>query len=192
MSPYACPLHYANTLGTKLPNSINVVGGPASGVFTGTNSRNNPATTGVAHKVLLIMTDGVNEDLTGNNQSSTWDTQVQTLATALKPGATSSAADDVEIYTVNFTCPVISGAQTVYPDATYCMSKIASDGSAGAYGCPASTKPAARSTVDDVLIAVSSSKAGSCDHYFPLKKGDPLPDLFVKLAGSISRGQLTQ
>jgi Flp pilus assembly protein TadG len=189
---YACPLGYANTLGTKLPNAVNVVGGPSSGVFTGTGSRNNPATTGIAHKVLIIMTDGQDEDLTGNNLNSTWDSQVQTLATALKPGATSASADDIEIYTVNFTCPKNGGTQTVYPDSNYCMSKIASDGSSGSYGCPAATQPTSRSTVDDILIAVSSSKAGSCDHYLPLKKGDPLPDLFVKLAGSISRGQLTQ
>jgi hypothetical protein len=197
MSGWACPLRYINSIGTKLPNGVNVVGGPASGVFQGPNARNNAATTGIAHKVLIIMTDGQNEDFVSGNHSleSTWDSQVQSLATTLKPGKVSTdPADDIEIYTVDFTCPVYSGSQTVYPDSNFCMSKIASDGSSGNYACPASTlpTPANISPVDQILINVSSSKTSTCDHYFPMKKGDPLPDLFVKLAGSISRGQLTQ
>jgi Flp pilus assembly protein TadG len=192
MATYACPLRYATTLGTRLPAAIYAVGGPTSGVFTGPNSRNNPATTGIAHKVLILMTDGVNEDLTGNGQNAAWDTEFGNAAAALKPGATANPADDIEIYTINFTCPVISGTQTVYPDALYCMSRVASDGAiGGTYGCPSATIPAT-SPVDDLLIAASSSKPGTCDHYFPLKKGDSLPNLFVRLAGSISRGQLTQ
>jgi hypothetical protein len=170
-----------------------VVGGAASGVFQGATARNNAATTGIAHKVLIIMTDGQNDDFTGQGQEPTWDSQVQSLANSLKPGKSATdSADDIEIYTVNFTCPVSGGSQTVYPDSNYCMSRIASDGSSGNYGCPAQTVPATASPIDNILINVSSSKAGTCDHYFPLKKGDPLPDLFVKLAGTISRGQLTQ
>ncbi len=195
ITSYACGLKYSTTYGTKLPNSINVVGGPTSGVFQGVNGRNNPTTTGIAHKVLILMTDGVDEDVSTANAESTWDSQLQTLATALKPGALSTTAlDDVEIYTVNFTCPQnpSTHVQTTYPDATYCMSQIASDGGSGTYGCPAASKPVARSAVDDLLINVSSSKAGSCDHYYPLKKGERLPDLFVRLAGAIARGQLTQ
>jgi Flp pilus assembly protein TadG len=195
MLTYACPLKYATTYGTKLPNGVSAAGGPTSGVFQGANSRNNPATTGVAHKVLIVMTDGRNEDLSTAAQEGTWDTQFRNLATALKPGAsTTTSLDDVEIYTINFTCPTnpSTGVQTVYPDTTYCMSRLASDGSSGNYGCPSSTLPANRSPVDDLLIAASSSTPGTCDHYFPLKKGDQLPELFVRLAGSISRGQLTQ
>ena len=40
---------------------------------------------------------------------------------------------------------------------------------------------------------VSSSPAGTCDHYFPISKTtDSLTGLFQAMAGTISRGQLTQ
>jgi hypothetical protein len=142
--------------------------------------------------VLIIMTDGENQDATGQNRMSQWDTEFLNLANALKPGATSDPADDIEIFTVNFTCP----PGTYYGDSSnLCGSELAyNNGNSAPYPCPSATKPAdsAMSNVDRLLVAASSSTPGSCDHYFPLHKGDPLPDLFLKLAGTISRGALTK
>jgi hypothetical protein len=45
-----------------------------------------------------------------------------------------------------------------------------------------------------LLVSISSSAPGTCDHYYPLSKTETtsLPQLFTALAGTISRGQLTQ
>jgi hypothetical protein len=48
------------------------------------------------------------------------------------------------------------------------------------------------SPVDRLLISVSSSSPGTCDHYIPLSKTQSLPSVFSQLAGTISRGKLTQ
>jgi hypothetical protein len=45
--------------------------------------------------------------------------------------------------------------------------------------------------VDNLLRDASSSTPGTCDHYFALGKGESLPAVFQALAGTISRGQLT-
>ena len=45
------------------------------------------------------------------------------------------------------------------------------------------------SVVDGLLKDISSS-SGTCDHYFPIKKTEDLPQRFRVMAGSIARGRL--
>jgi Flp pilus assembly protein TadG len=201
---YACGLywHSATPGGTRLPNAISVLGidettlAPTSNYAwsTANGGRNDyPSGTGWAHKVLILMTDGKNEDKTGasNSQEAKWDKNFKDLAARLKNGEKPDLAnpqDDVEIYVVNYAC-------TPYDD-NGCYSKLADTnvGNPPNHLCPSATLPstASMSDTDQLLITVSSSSANSCDHYFPLRKTESLPQLFSQLAGTISRGQLTQ
>ena len=52
--------------------------------------------------------------------------------------------------------------------------------------------PGTASAIDTLLRNVSSSSPGTCDHYFPIKKTEDLPQLFRTLASTIARGRLTQ
>jgi Flp pilus assembly protein TadG len=191
---YACPLDFHSPgNGTKLPNAMNVVGSGGSYVFTGPNSRNNiPAGSGWAKKVLIVMTDGEDDDTTGAvpDQAAGWDTQLGTRSDALKlgPDLIAGTQDDVEIYTVNFQCDL----SNVYFSSN-CASALASR-SPGNHLCPgpSATAVPVMSTSDLVLYHASSSTPGTCDHYFPLGKNEDLPTLFRQLAGTISRGALTQ
>jgi Flp pilus assembly protein TadG len=189
---YACPIHFHSPgSGTELPNGIRVVDGtdgPASYPWTLANgARNNsPAGSGWAKKILIMMTDGEDNDGTGQHQESAWDAQVVTAASALQNGLLPlDPSDDVEIYVINFQC----GLGQTYPGG--CTSELASL-PAGAHLCPGPVAPtASMSNTDRVLNGVASSTAGSCDHYFPLRKDEDLPTLFLQLAGTISRGALT-
>jgi Flp pilus assembly protein TadG len=191
---HACPLNFHSPgTGTKLPNAMNVVGSGASYVFTGTNSRNNiPTGSGWAKKVLIVMTDGENDDTTGAdpNQAPGWDTQLASRSAALKlgPDGVAGNQDDVEIYTVNFQCD----AANVYYSGN-CVSALASR-APGNHMCPGPSAAAVplMSNSDQILYNASSSTSGTCDHYFPLRKDEDLPTLFRQLAGTISRGALTQ
>jgi Flp pilus assembly protein TadG len=206
---YACGLywHSATPGGTRLPNSISVLGIDETSLTststyawsTANGGRNDsPAGTGWAHKVLVLMTDGKNEDKTITNTpqdtlNGPWDTLFKNLATRLEKGQNNTAGDqdDVEIYVVNYAC-------TPYNEANGCYSKLAdtdiTSPSPSHHPCPSATLPSASamSDTDRLLIAASSSSPNSCDHYFPLRKTESLPQLFSQLAGTISRGQLTQ
>jgi hypothetical protein len=120
---------------------------------------------------------------------ATYDTNVQSMATALQNGADGlpGTYDDVEIYVVGYFC-------TPYLSNQFCQSTLAD---ASPHGCPGPTWPpaVAPSAIDTLLNSVASSSAGTCDHYFPLSKSEAvttLPALFSALAGRISRGQLTK
>jgi Flp pilus assembly protein TadG len=205
---YACGLywHSATPGGTRLPNSISVLGLSETSPYattatyawsTANGGRNDsPPGTGNAHKVLVLMTDGKNEDktVTSSPKDTTggvWDTLVQNLATRLEKGedGVANTPDDVEIYVVNYAC-------TPYNEANGCYSRLADTdvGNPSHHPCPAAVAPSAgsMSATDSLLIGVSSSSSGSCDHYFPLRKTESLPQLFSQLAGTISRGQLTR
>jgi hypothetical protein len=43
-----------------------------------------------------------------------------------------------------------------------------------------------------MMIGVSSSRPGTCDHYYPLAKTSSLPNVFIAIAGAITRSQLLQ
>jgi Flp pilus assembly protein TadG len=162
---------------------------------TANGGRNDPATVGYARKVLVLMTDGRNTDgpyFCGSWPGSTAsqrNTQALAAANALKlgPDGVAGTLDDVEIYTVGFMC-------APYASGTDCASAISgSTGVTEPYKCPGPTWPTtspAPSYEDTLLRDMSSSKAGTCDHYYPLQKTDDLPQLFRVIAGSIARGKL--
>jgi Flp pilus assembly protein TadG len=158
----------------------------ASYTGTGSNGRTDAATTGVARKILVLMTDGVNESSQIGIPSNytpvldDWDTTTRTAATNLK-------AAGVEIYVVGFYC-----SDGNSPNG-WCSSKLVytdmdSRPCIGGRAWPSSTS--ATSDVDKLLRDVSSSSSGTCDHYFPVRKTEDLPQLFRVVAGSIARGKL--
>jgi hypothetical protein len=203
---------WSGITGTRLPAALNVVNtGSTFGYAwsTANGGRNDPATTGLARKVLVIMTDGFSQaNADGNPYSmtdpSTWDEEAITIANAMKNGPDGNAAttdDNVEIYTVGFFCTPYSNDSG---QSNWCRSKAAATGTvaAGTHPCPAATMPTSSKFsytassvtpgVDDVLNKMASSTTGTCDHYFPISKseGSSLPQLFRVVAGSIARGKL--
>jgi len=192
--------------GTKLPNAFAVVNGTTtSGIggnatvsspipyawSTAQGGRNNASGEGWARKVMLMMTDGVDElwPTTGNPNGAgapaNWDTLANTRADALKlgPDGVAGTFDDVEVYTVGFFCtPYSSGSN-------WCLSKVADTTSP--HACPGSTVPGTATTIDLLLNNIATSSPNTCDHYFPLKKTENMSTLFTYLAGTISRGKLT-
>lgn len=183
----------ANT-GTKLPNGISVANNASYHAWaTANGGRNGAGTDPYARKVLVMMTDGVNEVISNDPQgesASTWNADVVTYANALKPGPDGIAgnSDDVEVYVVGFFCTPYSTSTSGTPER-WCKSKMAD--TAQPHPCPAAVWPtASASSTDTMLKNVSSSSAGSCDRYYPLKKSESLPQLFQKIAGAIARGKL--
>lgn len=172
---------------------------------SGNRSDNTVGGNGYAKKVLIMMTDGDNLVPNGyttsvNGYAATttgWNTAVKDSARTLRAGhdGTVGTQDDVEIYTVNFQCAYTGDT------SSSCTSDLAARGpnnhlcGAGSTSVPNTTDT---STGDEVLMDVSSSKRDgsgnllNCDHYFPLLKNEGLPDLFRQLAGTISRGALTE
>jgi hypothetical protein len=174
-----------------------------SGVVTGTNVRNafdialnksiNPIWNlyetsrggrAESKKFLVIMTDGLNQALPIDDNTA--NTLTTIAANAMKSGpnntvdtpcfqTTTPPCDDVEIYTVGF----FDGNQSNF------------DGPPALCGIGNTAIPANPSTFDSILIAASTSTPGTCDHYFPLKKGQDLPQVFTAIATDILRGQLT-
>jgi hypothetical protein len=136
---------------------------------------------------LIMMTDGEDNDGTGQHQESAWDSAVVTAAGTLAHGPSlSDPSDDVDIYVINFQC----GLGATYNNG--CTSKLADTAVGTNHLCPGTLPNAASmSNTDTVLVGVSSSTVGTCDHYFPLRKDEDLPALFLQLAGTISRGALT-
>ena len=174
--------------GTKLPNAISVLNnGNYFAWSTASGGRSN------ARKILVIMTDGFNEDfnLPGwnvppNETIPNWNNQMTTLGNQLK-------AQGVEIYTVGFFCTPYS-TDTVNRPQKWCKSTLAD--TPQPHPCPDSpTWPPAGITptaIDNQLRDWSSSTAGTCDHYFPLSKQESLPALFQTIAARLMRVRLTQ
>jgi hypothetical protein len=172
--------------GTKLPNGVTVV---ANSWSTANGGRNDPLI-GVARKVLVMITDGQNElwPSTGHpiGSASIWNAEAITQANNLKRGldGVAGTADDVEIYTIGFFCE---------SPGTWCVSEIVNDYDSPPRPCPGPTMPAvANDSVDDILVTMSSSSPGACDRYFPIAKGEDLPEMFRTIAGAITRGRLTR
>jgi Flp pilus assembly protein TadG len=232
--PVDADSHYWNgTTGTNLANSIKIVNGNTTGCYAWatssgscpTNGRNNAATTGLARKVLVIITDGFSQDpadgLPSNYPTYTtiatpvasysapdsWNKEAIDLANQLKKGPDNNINtldDNVEIYVVGFF-PIPYSSSTA--SNNWSRSRAAATGTvaAGTHPCPNAALPASSALtfsyddansvdpgVDELLNKISSSKAGSCDHYFPISKseGASLPQLFRVMAGSIARGRL--
>jgi hypothetical protein len=169
-----------------------------------------------ARRVLIIMTDGQDEawpstlssgqdpqvtndygmpDVNSPLAIPAYDSNFVAMANRLK-AVQPDGSPGVEIYVVGFFCtnnPTTFTAGT-YPPSNFCQSKIAYTPAATPRECPGATYTTGStgSRIDDLLVAVSSSSSG-CDHYFPISKStDSLSALFQAMAGTISRGQLTQ
>jgi len=186
--PTACTPTYT---GTKLPNGINAVSNAGYYAWTTANGgRNDELGEGNARKVLVMMTDGQNEawpSVGPQANTGQWDVDFANRAAQLKlgPDGTAGTPDDVEIYTIGFFC-------TDPPGVGWCQSEVAA--TSAPHPCPGPVWPPSGVTpsdVDNLLRNASSSTPGTCDHYFPLDKEENLPQLFQALAGTISRGQLT-
>ncbi len=211
--PYGCPIAHVPYIapgessnpyytGTKLPNGMTVVSN--SGYYAWDTARGGRA---AAHKTMIMMTDGQDEPWPGSSDpsqwqppyfpqtvlgSSGWDGQVVNLANTLRLGVdgTAGTKDDVEIFVVGYFCTPYQGD---YPPANnFCPSRTADTNQP--HPCPADTLPPAaqRSPVDNLLISISSSTPGTCDHYYPLKKTESLPQLFQQIAGRLSKPRLIQ
>jgi hypothetical protein len=186
--------HWCMATGTKIANAVSVTNeGSYHAWSTANGGRNDPGTTGVARKVLVIMTDGKNESsqlgIPSNYSPSlgNWDTTARNVADSLKlgPDGVAGTWDDVEIYVVGFFCTPYNSS------SSWCLSRLAD--TANPKKCPGNTWPTTSpspTSLDTLLRDMSSSTPGTCDHYFPIKKTEDLPQLFRVMAGSITRGRL--
>ncbi len=170
---YGCPLQAPGGSGTYELSGIQITFGAGWDLWSTAKGGRTEA-----HKVLVLETDGLNNV---TNTTALTVTQANTnsvnAANAIKPGAdgTLGTADDIEIYTVGFFDSGESGLIGTTPP-----------------GCPANSLPAGRTATDNELISMSSSKAGTCDHYYPLAKSASLPAVFNAIANAIKRGTLLQ
>lgn len=171
--------------------------------------------TPAAHRVLVVMTDGTNTiepippgsacTLNSNGDSAepqncaasgrvsfarydpghmSTEADPATInaanAAKLGPDGQQNTADDIEIYTIGFygggESGLTSGSTPLCP-ATVLTPAIQSQ-----------MKPA-----DQLLLSVSSSTSGSCDHYFPVaKSAQGLSSIFSSIAGRIKHAQLVK
>lgn len=208
-----CLVNPGDSLCTDTP----IVSLPGFAWSTANGGRN---TTGnQARRALIIMTDGqdesyptglasnqdplntndyVNPDTGSPRTVKTWDDTFVQLAANLKANPAPDGGQPIDIYVVGFFCTDYNnGVYTsgVYPPTDFCQSKIAYQPQSSR-ACPGNSYTSGSVTgshIDDLLVSVSSSTPGTCDHYFPISKSsDSLSQLFQDLAGQISRGQLTQ
>jgi Flp pilus assembly protein TadG len=163
-----------------------------------------------ARRVQVIMTDGQDEawPTAGGNPAGPdpafpesipgYDANFQTLASHIKANPAPDGGPPVEIFVVGYFCTGPPGVgpssydSTQYPPYDFCQSKLAYTSAPRACPGPSYTFGSTGSPIDDLLVKVSSSTAGTCDHYFPMSKNESLSALFADLAGTISRGKLTQ
>jgi Flp pilus assembly protein TadG len=202
-----CAVMPNDALSPEIPNAISTNGF----AWSTANGARNGSGNAQARRVLVIMTDGQDEawPSTGvapnqtdyafpESPASNYDSTFQTLANHLKASnPDGNGGPGVEIYVVGYFCTDGGSFQSnTYPPNNFCQSQIAYTASPRA--CPgppgAAIPPSSQlSAVDQMLINVSSSSPGTCDHYIPLSKADKtLPTVFTQLAGTISRGRLTQ
>jgi hypothetical protein len=163
---YACPLRAIGGSGSYLRSGLAVLFGtspPWDLWSTGRGGRAN------GRKVLVLESDGINNvpPLTGAQANA----NSVSYASTVKLGAdqVGGTADDVEIYTVGFygggESGLVGGATPL---------------------CPANTLPAGHTSTDDMMIAMSSSTAGTCDHYYPQAKSASLQPIFIAIANAIN------
>jgi Flp pilus assembly protein TadG len=163
-----------------------------------------------ARRVHIIMTDGQDEAwptsyaAPGNPDPAFpesipgYDTNFKTLASNIKANPAPDGGPPVEVFVIGYFCSGPPGVgpnsydPSQYPPSDFCQSKLAYTSPPRACPGPSYTPGATGSPVDDLLVRVSSSTPGSCDHYFPMSKNESLAKLFQNLAGTISRGQLIQ
>jgi hypothetical protein len=174
-NPYRCPFHSVGGSGTYILAGIQVAFNPGVQDLWST-ARGGRVD---AKKAMVIFTDGQTNVTTPDE--TTANSRSVAAANAAKRGADGivGTRDDVEIFVVGL----------------FHGSEAGATGLTGTNppGCPRSTGlPGGRTVTDDMLIGVSSSTAGTCDHYYPLSDRASLPQTFRTIAGALSRGRLTQ
>jgi Flp pilus assembly protein TadG len=201
----SCP----GSTGTKIVNGFNILFNSATNNAWSSDGRILAPGAKPARKVMILMTDGQNDTFTSWNSSGDGGQNVTSFDSQMQTAADNLTAAGIEVYVVGYFCTngssydASNNNQGIYNadptrDTSMCRSKLAYQPTATSYPhpCPAATIPAAVSPIDQKLINLSSSTTtngvASCDHYFPLSKGQSLPQLFQILAGQIARGQLTQ
>jgi Flp pilus assembly protein TadG len=168
--------------GTKLPNAFFALNNNSSTWSTVNNAwSTNRGGRADARKIMVLFTDGRNEEHPSGPQSATaWDSEARTMANMFK-------AQGVEIYSVGFFCAPYS--DSFFPPKAYCKSRLVD---APSPVCPGPWPPTvAYSPIDELLKDLSSSSDRTCDHYYPLKKTDDLPELFRTLAARFMAVRLT-
>jgi len=133
-----------------------------------------------AKKVLVLMTDGTNNIPPIAVSDLDDDTRVSAAAVRRGPDQTAGTADDVEVFTIGLFDPS-ADPSTFATDPPLCPAALV----------PATPAPTSN---DQLLIDASTSTAGSCDHYYPLRKDkvDQLPSIFTTIATRIQRARLSQ
>jgi hypothetical protein len=131
---------------------------------------------------MVLFTDGKNEALPRETPQDpdTWDAEAVTMADRFK-------AQGVEVYVVGFFCPRCGSGQ-------YCTSRLVDYLPSVCPGPWTLAVSTAASPIDILLKNISSSSAGTCDHYYPLAKSDDpdeLAQLFTSLASRLMRVRLT-
>jgi Putative Flp pilus-assembly TadE/G-like len=193
VAPYGCPLNYigkgpdcqclpgpvpqpaattvwTEQVGTKLANAFNVMQGNLTGQPGNSYWGWTDATRPTARPVLVMMTDGQD-----NSPMAATPATIAATALTLK----SNVKGNVTIYTVG-----------------YYDSGISNIADAGApIKCPGPTYPPVGiipSATDNLMHDLSSSGINDCQYYAPLLKADDnLPAAFLKIAGRIQAGRLT-
>jgi hypothetical protein len=178
MTTYACPLRSVGGSGTYIKVGFDITFLPGTWNMWSTARGGRPD----ARKVLVIFTDGITNVTTPSTAIA--NSLSIDAANAIKPGADGvmnspvGMVDDVEIFVVGFFDSNESPIANMTPP--------------GCPGRPGDPIPGTRSEMDDMLIAASSSRPSTCDHYYPLADRTGLPDTFRRIAGAIARGRLTQ
>ncbi len=207
-----CVVNPTDALCAENPPSVNAAGWAWSTANGARNCTSWPCPVGTgsaqARRVELIMTDGQNEAWPTSYVSpgtpdpgfpevvccgaSSYDGKFQTLAARLKATPGPDGGPAVEIFIIGYFCTSGSYSPGTFPPNNFCQSKLAYTSAPRACPGPTYAPGGIGSPVDDLLVGVSSSSPGSCDHYFPMSKNEDLSKLFAEMAGTISRGQLTQ
>lgn len=198
---YGCPLNHVEYrapgasflwpmyTGTKLPNAFTVLDNASYYAWSTANGgRDN------AHKIMILITDGQNEESPAGNfpqDIAAYDTSMQTLADNIKRGKlTTDASDDVEVFVVGFFCAPYNTTNQA-PDK-FCKSRLVNSAEEDR-ACPGAWPPSGitASDIDIKLRNLSSSTAGTCDHYYPIRKSEDLPKLMKKLSQRFAGVRLT-
>ncbi len=207
-----CVVNPADTLCTQNPTSVNSAGWAWSSANGARNCTSWPcpvsSSADQARRVQIIMTDGQNEAWPTSYVSpgtpdpafpeivccgtSSYDGKFKALATNLKANPGPDGGPPVDIFVVGYFCATGSYNSGSFPPNNFCQSKLAYSTAPRACPGPTYAPLGIGSPIDDLLVAVSSSSSGSCDHYFPMPKNESLSVLFQDLVGTISRGQLTR
>jgi Flp pilus assembly protein TadG len=169
--------------GTKLPNAFTVVNNTSAGFYAWTNTAAYGGRVD-AHKALVMLTDGQNEawPIPTGEDVSTYDnlTRQRAIETKNGPDGIAGTADDVEVFVIGYFCTPYTPNQN--PPQSFCKSALA-DTPLSTRPCPNGAWPPAvtPSAVDTLLHDISSSTPNTCDHYFPLKKSEDLPQIMRAL-----------